>query len=73
MFLRRGGGARGLTQRAPGRRFNERQSGKGRQPSVQVRSDWDVVKELDFQQLNKLYLPNIEPGKDMFARENNAD
>ena len=55
--------------RQPGRRFNERQAGKGRQPSVQVRSDWEVVKELEFQQLNKLHLPNIEQGKDMFVEE----
>jgi hypothetical protein len=56
-----------MPQRQPGRRYNERQTGKGRQPSVQVRSDWDVIKELDFQQLNKLKLPNIEPGKDMLV------
>ncbi|KAI3420443.1 hypothetical protein GPALN_003740 [Globodera pallida] len=65
VFLRRGGGARGGAQRSTGRRYNDRQSGKGRQPSVQVRPDWAVLKELDFVQLNKLYLPNIEPGKDI--------
>ncbi|KAL3072606.1 hypothetical protein niasHS_017580 [Heterodera schachtii] len=65
VFLRRGGGTRGTAQRPTGRRFNDRQAGKGRQPSVQVRPDWAVLKELDFVQLNKLYLPNIEPGKDI--------
>lgn len=55
-----------MPQRQP-RRYNERQPGKGRQPSVQVRPDWEVIKELDFQQLNKLSLPNVEQGKDMFA------
>lgn len=69
VFLRRGGGARGLPQRMPGgRRFNDRQTGKGRQPSIQVRPDWEVIKELEFQQLNKLYLPNVEPGKDIEGR-----
>ncbi|CAK5076317.1 unnamed protein product [Meloidogyne enterolobii] len=64
VFLRRGGGTRGAQQRTT-RRYNERQPGKGRQPSVQVRPDWEVIKELDFQQLNKLSLPNVEPGKDI--------
>ena len=66
VFLRRGGGTRGAQQRTA-RRYNERQPGKGRQPSVQVRPDWEVIKELDFQQLNKLSLPNVESGKDMYA------
>ncbi|CAK5058690.1 unnamed protein product [Meloidogyne enterolobii] len=64
VFLRRGGGTRGAQQRTT-RRYNERQPGKGRQPSVQVRPDWEVIKELDFQQLNKLSLPNVEAGKDI--------
>uniref|UniRef100_A0A915M7L4 Eukaryotic translation initiation factor 3 subunit p66 n=1 Tax=Meloidogyne javanica TaxID=6303 RepID=A0A915M7L4_MELJA len=64
VFLRRGGGTRGAQQRTA-RRYNERQPGKGRQPSVQVRPDWEVIKELDFQQLNKLSLPNVEAGKDI--------
>ena len=66
MWQRRGGGARGPINRShPGRRYQDRQGGKARQPSVQVRQDWVVLEELDFHRLNKLYLPDIKPGQDM--------
>lgn len=66
-WQRRGGGARNVGGRGGGRggRFGDRQGGKARQPSVQVKPEWQVLQELDFQQLGRLSLPNVEPAEDM--------
>lgn len=63
----RRGGVRGNLGRGAGRRYGDRQAGKNRQPSIQVRADWKILEELDFQRLGKLLLPNVEPGVDMYV------
>ncbi|KAI6195853.1 Eukaryotic translation initiation factor 3 subunit D [Aphelenchoides besseyi] len=66
LWQRRGGMRSGQPNRPPGnRRFGDRQAGKNRMPSVQVRSDWKVLQELDFQRLSKLSLPNREDAIDI--------
>lgn len=64
LWQRRGGMRNGQSRQQPGRRYGDRQQGKGRHPSVQVRPDWKILLDLDFQRLNKLSLPNIE-GEDI--------
>lgn len=39
---------------------------KSRQPSVQIRPDWEVLEEMDFPRLQKLNLPNLAEGKDVY-------
>jgi len=63
IWQKRGGGRAGGPGARGGRR--DRQPGKGRQASIEVRPDWKLVEELDFQRLNKLSFPNVEPGQDM--------
>ncbi|KAH7693713.1 CBN-EIF-3.D protein, partial [Aphelenchoides avenae] len=66
LWQRRGGGARNVGGRGPQRgRFGDRQGGKARQPSVQVRQEWKVLQELDFPQLGRLSLPNVETAEDV--------
>ncbi|VDP54175.1 unnamed protein product [Soboliphyme baturini] len=38
---------------------------KTRQPSVQIKPDWEVIEEIDFVRLLKLNLPQIGDGEDM--------
>uniref|UniRef100_A0A915ES22 Eukaryotic translation initiation factor 3 subunit p66 n=1 Tax=Ditylenchus dipsaci TaxID=166011 RepID=A0A915ES22_9BILA len=65
-WQRRGGVRGNMGARGPGGRGRyDRQSGKNRQPSVQVRPDWKVLEELDFHRLAKLSLPNVDTGKDI--------
>ncbi|CAD5228624.1 unnamed protein product [Bursaphelenchus okinawaensis] len=65
LWQRRGGMRNGQPNRQMGgRRFGDRQGGKGRQPSVQVRPDWKILWDLEFSRLAKLSLPNIE-GQDI--------
>ncbi|KAI1730261.1 eukaryotic translation initiation factor 3 subunit 7 (eIF-3) domain-containing protein [Ditylenchus destructor] len=47
------------------KQWQRRGAGKNRQPSIQVRADWKILEELDFQRLSKLLLPNVEPGADI--------
>lgn len=53
-WQRRGGGG-GMFGRM--RRTQPAQGIKGRQPSVQVRTDWNVLEELDYVRLGKLHFP----------------
>jgi translation initiation factor 3 subunit D len=65
LWQRRGGARNGPANRGTGtRRFGDRQGNK-RVPSVQVRPDWKILQELDFQRLSKLSLPNRKPVVDM--------
>jgi len=68
-WQRRGGGNRANVGRMGGKRFGDRQGGKARAPSIQVRPEWQILEELDFQRLSKLSLPGIESGKDVKGEE----
>jgi len=63
ILSRRGGGPR-FTQRQPGRRYGDRQLNRNRVPSVQVKSSWQIMQDIEFSRLQKLSLPNIE-GEDI--------
>lgn len=66
LWQRRGGARSGQPNRAAGaRRYGDRQGNKNRMPSIQVRPDWKILLELDFQRLSKLSLPNRKPVVDM--------
>uniref|UniRef100_A0AC34Q1V7 Eukaryotic translation initiation factor 3 subunit D n=1 Tax=Panagrolaimus sp. JU765 TaxID=591449 RepID=A0AC34Q1V7_9BILA len=65
IWSRRGGGPRTTQQRnQPGRRYGDRQLNRNRAPSVQVKSTWKVLQDIEFTRLQKLSLPNVE-GEDI--------
>jgi translation initiation factor 3 subunit D len=38
---------------------------KNREASVTVKSDWNIIEEMDFPRLSKLYLPNVKEAEDL--------
>uniref|UniRef100_A0A7E5A0D3 Eukaryotic translation initiation factor 3 subunit D n=1 Tax=Panagrellus redivivus TaxID=6233 RepID=A0A7E5A0D3_PANRE len=46
------------------RRFGDRMQNRNRMPSVQVKSTWNVLQDIEFTRLAKLSLPNVE-GEDI--------
>lgn len=64
LWSRRGGGPRTTQRNQPGRRYGDRQLNRNRAPSVQVKSSWKVVQDIEFIRMQKLFLPNIE-GEDI--------
>ncbi|PAV63604.1 hypothetical protein WR25_20857 [Diploscapter pachys] len=63
MWQKRGGNARQGPRGQGGRYQGDRP--KERLPSVQVRSDWRVIEEMDFPRLLKLNLPGVGSGEDI--------
>jgi translation initiation factor 3 subunit D len=57
--FRRGGG-RGPVRGNMGRRYGDRMQNRARPPSVQVKSNWNVLQEIEFTRLQKLSFPNVE-------------
>lgn len=63
--FRRGGG-RNVTRGNMGRRYGDRMQNRTRPPSVQVKSNWNVLQDIEFTRLQKLSFPNVE-GHDMYV------